>query len=221
MPATAILVDGGYFLKRYPHIFARGDAPERVAANLFTMCIGHFDLLEQPKSELYRIFFYDCPPVAKKIHHPLTGRAIDLSKSNEYTFRTQLHSELKRRRKVALRLGRLDERAGGWVIRPGPTKLLLAGRIRFGDLREEDVSYEMRQKGVDMRIGLDIAALAFKRLAGRVILVSGDADFVPAAKLARREGIDFILDPMWQRVSDDLFEHIDGLQSSCRRPPAP
>jgi uncharacterized LabA/DUF88 family protein len=72
-----------------------------------------------------------------------------------------------------------------------------------------------------MRIGLDIAALAFKRLAGRVILVSGDADFVPAAKLARREGIDFILDPMWQRVSDDLFEHIDGLQSSCRRPPAP
>jgi uncharacterized LabA/DUF88 family protein len=132
-----------------------------------------------------------------------------------------LHSELKRRRKVALRLGRLDERAGGWVIRPGPTKLLLAGRIRLGDLREEDVSYEMRQKGVDMRIGLDIAALAFKRLAGRIILVSGDADFVPAAKLARREGIDFILDPMWQRVSDDLFEHIDGLQSSCRRPPAP
>jgi len=221
MPATAILVDGGYFLKRYPHIYARGDPPDAVASNLFTMCIGHFDVLAQPKTDLYRIFFYDCPPVEKKVHHPLTGRAIDLSKSDEYMFRTQLHNALKRKRNVALRLGRLDEHSGGWSIKSGPTKLLLSGKIRSTDLREEDVSYVMRQKGVDMRIGLDIAALAFKRLVGRIILVAGDADFVPAAKLARREGIDFILDPLWQPVSEDLFEHIDGLQSSCRRPPTP
>jgi uncharacterized LabA/DUF88 family protein len=46
-----------------------------------------------------------------------------------------------------------------------------------------------------------------------IILVAGDADFVPAAKLARREGVHFILDPLWQNVSGDLLEHIDGLRS--------
>ena len=44
------------------------------------------------------------------------------------------------------------------------------------------------------------------------------ADFVPAAKLARREGIDFVLDPMWSTIRPDLHEHIDGLKSVCPRP---
>ena len=40
---------------------------------------------------------------------------------------------------------------------------------------------------------------------------------MPAAKLARREGIDFILDPMWNAISPDLFEHIDGLKTYCKK----
>jgi uncharacterized LabA/DUF88 family protein len=48
--------------------------------------------------------------------------------------------------------------------------------------------------------------------------VAGDSDFVPAAKLARREGMEFILDPLWQNVNVDLFEHIDALQSGLARP---
>ena len=40
---------------------------------------------------------------------------------------------------------------------------------------------------------------------------------MPAAKLARREGIDFILDPMWSDIADDLFEHIDGLKSQWKK----
>ena len=47
-------------------------------------------------------------------------------------------------------------------------------------------------------------------------MIAGDSDFVPAAKLARREGIDFILDPMWNKIKDDLFEHIDGLKSQWK-----
>ena len=42
--------------------------------------------------------------------------------------------------------------------------------------------------------GLDIASIAHKRLANQIILIAGDSDFVPAAKQARREGIDFVLD---------------------------
>ena len=37
-------------------------------------------------------------------------------------------------------------------------------------------------------------------------------------KYARREGVDVVLDPMWQQVSSDLFEHIDGLKSVCPKP---
>ncbi len=69
-----------------------------------------------------------------------------------------------------------------------------------------------------MKIGLDISSLAYKHQVDQIALVAGDADFVPAAKLARREGIDFILDPLWSSVSADLHEHIDGLQSVCPRP---
>ena len=51
----------------------------------------------------------------------------------------------------------------------------------------------------------------------RIILISGDSDFVPAVKLARREGIDFILDPLWQQISPSLYEHIDGLRSVVKK----
>lgn len=44
-------------------------------------------------------------------------------------------------------------------------------------------------------------------------MISGDSDFVPAAKLARREGIDFILDPLYAHIKSDLLEHIDGLMT--------
>ena len=47
----------------------------------------------------------------------------------------------------------------------------------------------------------------------QIVLISGDSDFVSAAKLARREGIDFILDPLGAPVKPDLFEHIDGLRT--------
>lgn len=54
----------------------------------------------------------------------------------------------------------------------------------------------------------------------RIILISGDSDFVLAAKLARREGIDFILDPLWASIEPNLHEHIDGLRSNRKELPA-
>lgn len=62
-----------------------------------------------------------------------------------------------------------------------------------------------------MKIGIDIASLAYKHLVDQIILISGDSDFVPAAKLARREGIDFLLAPMTATIKPSLHEHIDGL----------
>jgi uncharacterized LabA/DUF88 family protein len=162
--ATAILIDGGFFLQRYRRL--RGPSPpDKTARDLHWMCLQHLKRDQGKQRRLYRIFFYDCPPLAKKVHNPVSGLAIDFAKT--------------------------------------PTD----------EISQDDVKYEVRQKGVDMRIGLDIASMAYKRQVDQLILVAGDSDFVPAAKLARREGIDFILDPMWAKIRDDLHEHIDGLRS--------
>jgi hypothetical protein len=55
--------------------------------------------------------------------------------------------------------------------------------------------------------------LAPFRLSVMSMLANLVSDFVPAAKLARREGTDVILDPLGQAVHDHLFEHIDGLRT--------
>ena len=68
-----------------------------------------------------------------------------------------------------------------------------------------------------MKIGVDIASLAYKKQVEQIILIAGDSDFVPAAKLARREGIDFVLDPLDAPIKEELFEHIDG-KRSCGNP---
>ena len=64
-----------------------------------------------------------------------------------------------------------------------------------------------------MRIGLDVASLAYGRYVDQIILIAGDSDFIPVAKMARRNGIDFILDPMKQYIKPKLSEHIDGIET--------
>ena len=165
--------------------------------------------------DLYRIFFYDCVPFEKKMHNPVSHRAIDFSKTPEALFRRNLHTELKKKRKLALRLGKLSDNTA-WTLKPQVMKNLL--KDPSTQITENDVVLDVKQKGVDMRIGLDISSIALKKQADKIILFSGDSDFVPAAKLARREGIDFILDPMWNHVLPDLMEHIDGLRTKCPKP---
>lgn len=152
------------------------------------------------------------------MNHPITNKTVDFFKSTTAQFRVAFLDELKKKRKVATRLGQLRSH-GGWIIIPEKTKQLLKGNIALEDLTEKDVIINAKQKGVDIKIGLDIASLAYKKLVSKIILISGDSDFVPAAKLARREGIDFVLDPMWQKINDELFEHVDGIKSTCKKPP--
>jgi uncharacterized LabA/DUF88 family protein len=216
--ATAILIDGDFFIRRLRFLVGKQTA-QKAASDLHWMCREHLRQNER-KRELYPIFFYDCPPLTKKVHNPITGKAVDFGNTATAVWRAAFHDELRKLRKVALRLGYLNERMGHWSIRPEKLKDLLGGRITVRDLAEGDVLYAVQQKGVDMRIGLDIASLAYKKLVDQIILVAGDSDFVPAAKMARREGIDFILDPMWGTIRPDLHEHIDGLRSVIQRPAA-
>lgn len=220
---TAFFVDGAFFLRRHYRLEGP-QAPWKVAKALHEMCRGHLRERRRAgnapiqRAELYRIFYYDCLPLDKKAHNPITGKAIDFGKTRAATWRLAFLDELKKLRKVAVRFGHLKDKPGHWNLRPEIVKELLAGRLKIENLTERDVKYEVRQKGVDMRLGLDIASIAYKKQADQIILVAGDSDFVPAAKLARREGLDVILDPMWSHIPDDLHEHIDGLRTVLPRP---
>lgn len=220
---TAILIDGGFFLKRFPLCYPAKDKtdPRIVAKTAFELALTHLDDkdINQGKRQLHRIFFYDCAPILKKAQYPISRRPVDFSKTAEARFRLALHDELRSLRKVALRLGHLAD-GGEWRLRPGVLKALLAGSKGFADLADGDFVYDVRQKGVDMKIGIDISSLAIKNQVDQIVLVAGDADFVPAAKLARREGLDFVLDPMWNPIPRELNEHIDGLRSTVARPTA-
>lgn len=209
MKRMAILVDGGFYRKRARYLWGSKSATDR-ATELISYCRGH---LTKEHSDLYRIFYYDCPPMSRTVYHPWTKRNVDFRRSDTFTWTNEFLEILKAQRKVALRLGELSEGQAHFRITGETLKHLCAGTKRIEDLVESDFSLDVKQKGVDMKIGIDISSLSYKRQVDQIVLVAGDSDFVPAAKLARREGIDFILDPMWAKIKDDLYEHIDGLFS--------
>ncbi len=207
----AVLIDGGFFVKRFNALYNKDKtmSGEEVADHLYTMVHQHVG----KQNTLYRIFYYDCTPFSKKVHNPISKKLIDYSKTPEYKFRQELIEALKKKRKVALRIGSLKDNKN-WLLRPRLLKGLIKGEMTISNIKENDVYLEIRQKGIDMKIGVDIASLALKRFVDTIVLFSGDSDFVPAAKLARREGVDFILDPMRANVEPQLFEHIDGMKSA-------
>lgn len=208
---TAVLVDGGFYRKRSRSLFGE-KTPEQAAKDLHKYCMS---LLKDNYEDrnLYRIFYYDCPPSDKIVYHPLTGKSVNLKQSPEYTWMNQFIKELRKLRKVALRMGRMSEDGAQYQLKYDVLKKLFRKEISLEEISSEDFQLNFKQKGVDMRIGVDISSLAFKGQVQQIILIAGDSDFVPASKQARREGIDFILDPMGAHINDDLFEHIDGIKS--------
>ena len=153
----------------------------------------------------------------KKVYHPFLKQQIDFSKSELNVWMTQFLSELKQHRKFALRLGKLADAQACYTLRIDVVKKLCSGKLNLCDLQEKDFMIQVDQKGVDMKIGLDIASLSYKKQVDQIVLISGDSDFVSAAKLARREGIDVVLDPLGAPIKEDLFEHIDGLRTCDNR----
>lgn len=221
MIRTAILVDGAFYQKRAKALFGQKTGQER-ADELYEYCKRHLiDKANGKKVEkyLYRIFYYDCPPSDKTIMHPLTQKSVWLKRTDLYSWTNAFHEALASKRKVALRMGELLESTAGYVLSQDAVKKLCRKTITVDDLTESDFHLDIQQKGVDTRICLDISSLAYKKLVDQIILIAGDADFVPAAKHARREGIDFILDPMWHTIKPSLNEHIDGLHSCVSKPP--
>ena len=216
MPKTAILIDGGFYRKQTRKMWGSLSASD-FAKKMMEYCNLHLaDEDAGRKRELYRIFYYDCPPSGLTVYNPITKQDEDLSQTAVFKWTSSFYEELKKQRKVALRMGKLSPVSTAYMFKPYVLKEICEGKKDLSTLTMSDVFLNLDQKGVDMRIGLDMASMAYKNQVNQVILISGDSDFVPAAKLARREGVDVILDSMGKSISSDLREHIDGHMSHWR-----
>lgn len=209
---TAILIDGAFYRRRAYTAFGDVD-PKKRADELIEYCYRHLKWHGKHESELYRIFYYDCSPLSIPVYHPYLQKNISLAKTDQYKWALAFFEELKKKRKVALRMGEISVASVHYELKSNVLNKLFSGKLTVADIKEKDFTFRAEQKGVDMRIGLDISSMSYKKQVEQIILISGDSDFVSAAKLARREGIDFILDPLFANIRPNLFEHIDGLRT--------
>lgn len=201
MKKTAVLLDGGFVFKRLSALLGSRTPVAEDILSFAHRCVSEDE-------ELFRIYFYDCPPFGRRLIHPMTGDAIDLSKTAVFAARTRLLDELELADHVALRAGVLT--AGGWRLKfRSQQQLMKSPRACV----ETDFEPDFSQKRVDMKIGLDVAWLSSKGIVDRIILVTGDTDFVPAMKFARREGVQVVLVPMGsKRINKALRAHADEVR---------
>lgn len=200
MDRYALLLDGAFVCKRLAARDQRAPSAEDVQKECKR--IGSHERLKN--LQLLRIYFYDAPPASEDLKNPISGDVLKLGQNDVYRRQRSLHDQLELAPDFALRQGQVVVR--NWKVRPRA----LAEAIESGRaLRAEDLQPDIQQKGVDLRIGLDIARLSMQRLASVIVVATGDSDMVPAFKFARREGIRVYLDHLGAPVNRELKAHVD------------
>jgi uncharacterized LabA/DUF88 family protein len=201
----AILIDAG-FLKR-----KLGSQERPLSANRVVQFTN--TLRERPElasAKLHRIYYYDAEPLQVKKPKPLTGgpeswTRFDFASTSTFESNIQLLNSLKKENYFAIRLGEVHFR--GWLVKP--QKLNPKRTATEISVTATDLIPNVQQKGVDMRIGLDIASLSLKNHVDIIALVTGDSDFVPALKFARREGKQVFVYTLGHSVLPDIITHSD------------
>ncbi len=201
----AILLDGAFVIRKL-----QKESQDRSyfpsADDIITHCkkIQTHHLLTQ--LELLRIYFYHAKPFAGEASHPISREVKKYAETPIYSQHLGLLDTLELKPNVAIRLGETD--FNDWRL----------GLRSMKDICKNPRSIEARdlvpnivQKGVDLRIGLDIARLSLKKLVGSIVLVTGDSDLIPAMKFARREGTRIYLDYMNHGIKRELKAHADIL----------
>lgn len=150
------------------------------------------------------IYYYDCAPFSGKLQLPISGGVVDFSKKPSYFIATDLQNKLKSDANFRFRRGQLS--FDGWILVP---KCIEDLKSVPRALKDEDFKPLLRQKQVDMLIGIDIAKLAIKKNVERIVLITADSDFVPAINYAQSNGIKVFL------ITADTAKK--ELKNSCQR----
>jgi len=199
---TAVLLDLGFVLHKLRPLLGNRQATATEVRDFALRCI-------QADEELFRIYCYHCLPYGEQEVHPFTRAVIDFSATPKFLTMSRFMRDLAVLDNVAFRSGQLS--FDGWLIkRTSVPGIIRTGRALMGN----DFQPDLKQKHVDMKIGLDVAWLSSKRIVDRIILVTADSDFVPAMKFARREGVQVVLVTMGHTlVKRELKVHADELRS--------
>ncbi len=167
MAKVAVMIDGGYARNR-SKAAKHNYTPAFIEKLAHSCCIG--------ADTIQRILYYDCAPYAGRVRLPVSGKMHTYPSSDAW-----LH-ELSHKDLIAVRRGVLKFR--GFV----PQTVPLPTPHTDADFRPE-----FEQKGVDMRIGLDMANYASNRAVDLIALMTNDTDCIPAMKYARRAGLQVAL----------------------------
>ena len=182
---SVVLIDGGY-----TRVLARRDGHQYNPD--FIEKMAHEVI--HPDEHLLRAMYYDCEPYTGTVQLPVSGNSREFSSSGRWL------DELARRDLFAVRKGVLKFR--GFK----PKSIPVSGAA----LKDDDFKPDFEQKGVDMRIGLDMATLAAGPIVDRIILISNDTDCVPAMKHVRKAGLQVVMAvPPKQQPAQELLIHSD------------
>ena len=189
MTKVAVFIDGGHL-----RACARG-ANKRYTPDLVVKvaksCV-------QAAETLFRIQYYDCEPFEGTARLLISGRTQTFPGGN------RLLPDLAREELVAVRRGVLKFR--GWER----TDASLQAGTPPASLQDSDFRAKWEQKGVDLRIGLDIVTMTESRAADLIVLLTGDTDLIPAMKLARGRGLQIAgLDLPNRKIVPELKPHLD------------
>jgi uncharacterized LabA/DUF88 family protein len=197
---AAFLIDGGFIKKKIQEQTHQFPTIADVI-RLITNTMAKPPLVQ---ATIFRIYFYDAPPYQRTDRNPLDGTVLNFATTPQALQNQALLQALDLQPNFAVRRGMVAMR--GWKLKKWALRALAANpRVIAG----RDIEPDMNQKGVDMRIGLDIAWMSTKRIVDAIVLVTGDSDFVPAMKFARKEGIRVYLETMGHSVRVELKVHAD------------
>lgn len=133
-----------------------------------------------PSKQLYRTYLYDCMPQAI----PGVDPVLEQERNNKA--KRFFHS-LDGLSRFVVRMGQL-----------APRKCHQCDHETF------------HQKRVDLLIGIDIATIVFKAEGVEsIVLITGDADIIPAIELAKAEAKEVFLVHGPRNVADDLKRSVD------------
>lgn len=161
---TALLLDGGFVKKKLcRRLKKRFLQPSDVTA-LCTEILAKSRLRD---TDLFRIFFYDAPPYEGESENPISRQVLRFSATPEAQWNRALLDSLEVQEDFAVRRGELM--LSGWKLGGEALKSLKKGPRK---IESRDLVPDLNQKGVDLRVGLDIASLSVKRIVS-YLLTSG------------------------------------------------
>lgn len=196
----AVLLDGGFVIKKLQQASRSFPSADDIAQ----LCV---DIAAHPNLqgyELLRNYFYHARPATDTITNPLSKERTNLADTHIHRQHLSLLDRLEMKPHFAIRLG--DTVAQDWRLGSSALRAL-ASNPR--PIEANDLVPNITQKGVDLRIGLDMARLALREMVRIMIVVTGDSDLVPAFKFARREGMTIYLQTLGHGVRRELKTHAD------------